>query len=119
MGEHSAPETGTVVSNRMYDALKYLAQFILPAIQAFFLTTSKIWEFDVEGKVTATIAAINVLVGVFVTVVGKIYNNSDQKFDGEMQVTPPESDIPFRLVFNSELEDMDKKREVVLKVVSK
>ena len=51
------------MSNKTYDRLVWVAQIVLPAVVAFVATIGKIWSLPYYVEVSATIAAIDTLLG--------------------------------------------------------
>ena len=50
-------------SNRIYDILKYLAMFFLPALAVLVKTVCAIWGIPYGDEISATIVAINAFLG--------------------------------------------------------
>ena len=75
------------ISSHLYDRMKDSAQFLLPALATLYFTLATLWNWPEPDKVVATIAAVNVFVGVLVKILSIQYNNSDAKYDGEINVT--------------------------------
>ena len=50
-------------SNRIYDILKYLAMFFLPALAILVKTVFAIWGIPYGEEVSATIVAVNAFIG--------------------------------------------------------
>lgn len=50
-------------SNKIYDVLKYLAMFFLPAFAVFVKTVFAIWGLPYGDEISATIVAINAFLG--------------------------------------------------------
>lgn len=51
------------LSNRWYDALKWIALVVLPALSALYLGLSGIWGFPYGEQVSGTIALIDTFLG--------------------------------------------------------
>lgn len=51
------------MSNETYDRLVWVAQIVLPAVVAFVATIGKIWGLPYYVEISATIAAIDTLLG--------------------------------------------------------
>lgn len=62
------------LNNKTYDRLKYIALVALPAIEVFWLTIGKVWNFPYVIEIGATIAAVDVLLGSLLGVSTKNYN---------------------------------------------
>lgn len=56
------------MSNKVYDALKFLAQYVLPALGTLYFTLAGIWGFpwgeEILGTITATDTALGVILGI-------------------------------------------------------
>lgn len=50
-------------SNKIYDVLKYLAMFFLPAFAVLVKTIFAIWGLPYGDEISATIVAINAFLG--------------------------------------------------------
>ena len=68
------------MSNRMYDIIKLVALIGAPVI-VFLSALCNIWHVPYAGELTATLAAIDTLIGAIVTAL---------KADYDRQNTPPE-----------------------------
>ena len=56
-------------SNKVYDALKWVAQILLPALATFYFALASIWDFlpypeQIVGTITAVDAFLGVLLGI-------------------------------------------------------
>ena len=61
-------------NSKVYDALKFVALTVLPAIETLWLTLGNIWHFPYVVEVGATIAAIDVFLGALIGVSNKNFN---------------------------------------------
>ncbi len=83
-----------MISNKMYDVLKYLVIIVLPALGTLYFTLSKIWGEDRipnPEEVIGTLSAIATFGGVLLHISTKSYDNSDTKYDGDIVVTKTET----------------------------
>lgn len=62
-----------LMSNELYDALKKVALYILPAIATLWLTLGKIWGIPYTAEIGATITAIDVFLGACLGISSKNY----------------------------------------------
>ena len=62
-----------LMSNELYDALKKVALYILPAIATLWLTLGKIWGIPYTAEIGATITAIDVCLGACLGISSKNY----------------------------------------------
>lgn len=67
------------LSNKTYDALKYIALVALPAVETLWLTLGKIWSFPYVIEIGATIAAIDVFLGALLKVSTDNYNKEAEQ----------------------------------------
>lgn len=107
----------SILNNRYYDVLKYIAQIVLPAIATLYFALSKIWGLPWGEEVIGSITAVDIFLGVILGISSKTYNQSDAKYDGIMEVENVGDDTKrFSLNLKSDPDDLDKKHEVVFKV---
>lgn len=84
--KHVEPK-GPLLSNETYDKLKPAAALLFPALIAFWMTIATIWHLPMKEEVGATLSAVNVFLGVVLVVATKLWNKSDAKYDGVINVT--------------------------------
>lgn len=64
----------TLLSNRLYDILKWLCLIGLPAVSAFYGVIAKIWGLPFEHEIVLTIDAVGVLIGALIGISTAQYN---------------------------------------------
>lgn len=69
------------MSNRTYDALKLIAQIILPAIGTFFVIAS-IWGLPYAEQVVGTVTALDTLLGTMLSISSMKYNKENEDDQG-------------------------------------
>lgn len=52
-----------MMSNKVYDILKFIAQIVLPAIATLVVTITGIWGLPYGEQISATIMAIDTFLG--------------------------------------------------------
>lgn len=62
------------MSNKMYDALKYIALIGLPAITTLVITLGHLWGLENVDTIGATIAAITACLGALLQINTAKYN---------------------------------------------
>ena len=67
------------LSNRMYDFLKWLAMFVLPALALLVQSVFSIWQIPFGEQISATIVSVNAFLGACLG----ISNLSYQKDEAE------------------------------------
>lgn len=64
------------MSNKVYDVLKFWAQYILPALGTLYFTLSGIWGFPRGEEVLGTITAVDTALGVILGISTASYNKT-------------------------------------------
>lgn len=62
------------MSNKMYDILKFIAQYVLPALATCVATIFKIWNLPYGVEISATIMAVDTALGVILGISTYNYN---------------------------------------------
>lgn len=61
------------MTNKVYDTLKYIAQFVLPALATLILTVFAIWGLPYGEAIAGTITAIDTFLGAILMLESKKY----------------------------------------------
>lgn len=64
------------MSNKMYDTLKWIAQYLLPAISALYAGLAQIWNLPCGVEIAGTVAAIDTFLGVMLGISTAQYNKA-------------------------------------------
>lgn len=56
------------MSNKTYDKLKWVAQYLLPALGTLYFALASIWELPYGEQVVGTITAVDTFLGVILGV---------------------------------------------------
>lgn len=104
------------ISNKTYDILKYIAQYVLPASGTLYFALSAIWGLPYGEQVVGTITAVDAFLGVLLGISTSAYKKEDHT-DGVMVVdtTDPSKDI-YRMELNSAPEALASKSAVTFRV---
>ena len=62
------------LSNTTYDALKWAAQYLLPAAGTLYFSISQIWGLPCGEQVVGTITALDTFLGVLLGLSSNTYN---------------------------------------------
>lgn len=62
------------MSNQTYDVLKWIAQYLLPALGTLYFTLASIWGFPYGEEIVGTITAIDTCLGVLLGISTASYN---------------------------------------------
>lgn len=68
MDETNEPQSGYLLPDRVYDALKWLALIALPAIAVFAQAVGRAWGLPHVDQIVETLDALGVLVGALIGV---------------------------------------------------
>lgn len=63
-----------LLSDKLYDALKYIAQIVLPALATLYVTVAGIWGLPYAEAISGTIMAVDFFLGAVLKI------SSDQYF---------------------------------------
>lgn len=88
-----------MITGKLYDWLKYLAQIVLPALGTLYFTLAGIWGLASGEEVVGTIMAVDLFLGVILGISQVNYNK--KVADGVMNVDK----TPEGLRYSLELED--------------
>ncbi|MDO4549423.1 MAG: phage holin [Clostridia bacterium] len=65
-----------MLNNKVYDALKWVAQYMLPALGTLYFALAGIWNFPYGEEVVGTITAIDAFLGVVLGISTAQYNKT-------------------------------------------
>lgn len=68
-----------VFSNKVYDILKWIAQYVLPGLATLYFGVANIWGLPHVGEVVGTITAIDTFLGVILGISSSQYNKTIDK----------------------------------------
>lgn len=66
------------MSNKVYDVLKWIAMYFLPAIGTLYFALSGIWNLPYGEQVVGSITAVDTFLGVILGISNSQYNKSNQ-----------------------------------------
>ena len=66
------------MSNKVYDVLKWIAMYFLPAIGTLYFALSGIWKLPFGEQVVGTITAVDTFLGVILGISNAQYNKNSQ-----------------------------------------
>ena len=73
-----------LLSNKLYDILKYVAQIVLPALAVFWYAIAEAWGLPYIKEIQLTIIAIDTFLGALLGLSSMQYNNlpeDDEEYD--------------------------------------
>lgn len=117
--EHKAedgPTKGPLLNSKMYDRLKWVSIILLPAIGALYFALSGYWDLPKTEEVMGTCLTLGIFLGTLLGISKKKYDNSDARFDGELEVYRTEEGDAIRVVSNEDVSGVAQKKAVTLRV---
>lgn len=67
------------MSNKVYDALKFIAQIVLPAIATLYVTLAGIWGLPYSEQIAGTVMAVDTFLGAILMLSSKNYNKTNKE----------------------------------------
>jgi hypothetical protein len=113
------PKANTLLSNRAYDRLKFVAQILLPGLGTLYFSLAGIWGanvFPAADQVSGTVLAIDTFLGLFLVASNRNYKSNDNRFDGQVSIRDNEEEGTSEVGFSVDPDALTTKDEVTLKV---
>lgn len=105
-----------ILPRKVYDVLKPVATTVLPGLSAFYFALGAIWGLPYVEQIVGTIAATNVLLGTIIGLSSRAYNNSEERFDGSINIMDKDGGEIHQLAFSTDPEKFKSRKNLVLKV---
>ena len=64
------------MTNKVYDILKWIAQYFLPAIGTLYFALAGIWGLPYGEQIVGTITAVDTFLGILLGISSAQYNNA-------------------------------------------
>lgn len=71
------------MSNKTYDILKWVAQYLLPALATLYFAVAQIWGLPYGEEVVGTITAVDTFLGVLLGISTANYNKQNGVGSGQ------------------------------------
>lgn len=103
------------MTDKTYNALKWVAMVALPALATFILAICGLWGLPYSEQIAGTVTALATFLGALLQITSKNY-----KGDGTLNIdkSDPEKDM-YSLDLTTGLSDIDGKNKITLKVNNK
>lgn len=69
------------MSNKLYDILKYIAQYVLPGLATLYFALASIWGLPYAEQIVGTITAVDAFLGVILGISTYQYNKVNKPDD--------------------------------------
>lgn len=66
------------LTNKVYDILKWIAMYLLPAAGTLYFALAGIWGLPYGEQIVGTITAIDTFIGVILGISTRAYNKGDE-----------------------------------------
>lgn len=67
------------MNDKLYDALKWIAQMLLPALGTLYFALAGIWNFPYAEAIVGTITAVDTFLGVLLGISAAQYNKTHKE----------------------------------------
>jgi len=91
---------------------------LLPAVGTLYFALATIWNFPAGEQVLGTLLAVQAFIGVVMGVSTKQYEESGEKYDGQINVADTANKLAYDLQLKGHPEELKDKDEVIFKVNS-
>ena len=99
------------LDKKVYDVMKWIAQYLLPALGTLYFSIGKIWGLPYSEEVIGTIAAIDTFLGVLLGI-----STSSYEGDGILHVTRSNDKNSYFIEVDCPLETLKNNQTFLLKI---
>lgn len=106
--------------SKIYNVIKYLVLIFLPSFTAFYILLATQWGWGHITEISVSLTGFTAFLGSLVGIAARNFNNSDQRFFGEIHVAGTDEGAQIsHQVFNEDPsgQTIADKKEVTFKVV--
>ncbi len=104
-----------VFSDKVYNTLKWIAMYLLPAVGTLYFALSSIWGLPYGEQIVGTITAVDTFLGVLLGI-----SSNNYKGDGTMTVMSDGEDKEvYNLALDTPIEELPNRKTITFKVESK
>lgn len=112
-----APPLKSMMSNRTYDVLKFMAQIFLPGLGTLYFALAGIWGLPKAEEVVGTIVAIDTFLGLLLGLSSKSYTETLQgKMIGTIDIREDDDGKQMTLNFPGDPHEIESQHRVTFKV---
>lgn len=104
-----------MITGKLYDQLKFLAQILLPALGTLYFALAGLWNLPSAQEVVGTVLAVDTFLGVLLGISSTQYNK-DVVAAGTMNVVSSDEGLKYTLELDQDPEVLGRKKEIHLKV---
>lgn len=102
----------------VYKTLKYIAQYVLPALGTLYFALAGIWGFPYGEQVVGTIAAINIFLATVLGISAYQYDQAGKDISGTLYLDElPNDSVDSFIKFNRTEEEIAKEPTIKIRVL--
>lgn len=75
-----------LLNDKVYDIIKYIAQYVLPAVGTLYFALASIWGLPYGEEVVGTITAIDTFLGAILGISTYSYNKNQENIEENKEV---------------------------------
>jgi hypothetical protein len=114
--DEETPPKSRYPSDKMYKLIKFLILIGIPSIGTLYFIAAEIWGFGSGQQILGALMTLEAILGILLGIVGRMYNNSEARFSGSLNVTETSTKILYSLELNHAPEELKEKDEAIFKV---
>ena len=69
-----------MMSNKVYDVMKWIAMYLIPAVGSLYFALAGIWNFPYGEEVVGTLTAVDTFLGVILGISTAKYNKQSEEY---------------------------------------
>lgn len=105
-----------ILSNRLYNALKWVALIALPASATAYMGLSALWTLPNPTEVTGTVVVVEVLLGSLLGLSTAQYNRNENRYDGTLNIDETDVSKIHTLDISTPPDELSGQNEMRLKI---
>lgn len=106
----------STLGDKTYEKLKWVVTIVLPALATLYFALSGLWNLPNAEQVVGTFAAVTTFFGVLLGVSTYNYRSSDDRFVGDLVVTPEADKTVYSLELNRDPAELEGQKEATFKI---
>lgn len=69
-----------MMSNKVYDVMKWIAMYLIPAVGTLYFALAGIWNFPYGEEIVGTLTAVDTFLGVILGISTSKYNKQSEEY---------------------------------------
>lgn len=102
-----------ILDSKVYDALKWIVQIVLPGLGTLYAALGSLWGFPYTEQVVGSLSAVAVFLGACLRISNSTYEGAGQLV---VNADATDEDSQFQLVLNKDLSELANEKSFVIKV---